>query len=70
MALPTQEFFTATELATLLRVSRKTVLRMACRGALPCHQFGRAKRFRREEVERFLAGVRVIGGETEAGPRL
>ena len=60
MALPAREFFTAAELAAVLRVSRKTVLRMARRGALPCHQFGRAKRFRREDVERFLSGVRVI----------
>ena len=69
MALPTQEFLTAAELAAVLRVSRKTVLRMARRGALPCHQFGRAKRFRREDVERFLAGVRVIGSEAKVGPR-
>ena len=60
MALPTQEFFTASELAVILRVSRKTVLRMARRGALPCHQFGRAKRFRREDVERFLISARII----------
>ena len=61
MALPTQEFFTAAELATVLRVSQKTVLRMARRGALPCHQFGRLKRFRREDVEQFLARSRLLG---------
>ena len=66
MALPTQEFFTATELAAVLRVSRKTVLRMARRGALPCHQFGRAKRFRRKDAERFLVGVRTIAHDTTA----
>lgn len=60
MALPTQEFFTSAELAAVLRVSHKTVLRMARRGALPCHQFGRAKRFRREDVERFLSSARTI----------
>lgn len=60
MALPSREFFTAAELATVLRVSRKTVLRMARRGALPCHQFGRAKRFRREDVEVFLARCRTL----------
>ena len=68
MPLPTQEFLTAAELAAVLRVSRKTVLRMARRGALPCHQFGRAKRFRREDVDRFLAGVRVIGGNPKVQP--
>ena len=65
MALPTQEFFTAAELAAVLRVSRKTVLRMTHRGVLPCHQFGRAKRFRREEVEGFLARVRVVTGDAK-----
>jgi excisionase family DNA binding protein len=69
MALPTQEFFTAAELAAVLRVSRKTVLRMARRGALPCHQFGRAKRFRREDVERFLADVREITSDARYGTR-
>ncbi len=34
MALPTQEFFTATELAAVLRASCKTVLRMARRVVL------------------------------------
>ncbi len=60
MALPNQEFFTAAELATILRVSRKTVLRMAHRGALPCHRLGRLKRFRRNDIERFLSSVRAI----------
>ena len=34
MALPAQEFFTSSELGAILRVSRKTILRMARRGAL------------------------------------
>ena len=66
MALPTQEFFTTAELAAVLRVSRKTILMMSRRGALPCHQFGRAKRFRREDVEYFLSRARTIG--TRPGP--
>ena len=61
MALPTQEFFTADELATILRVGRKIILRMARNGALPCHQIGRAKRFRREDVEQFFARTRTVG---------
>ena len=67
MALPSQEFFTASELAAVLRVSRKTVLRMAHRRVLPCHQFGRAKRFRREDVEGFLARVRVTTRDAKEG---
>ena len=65
MALPTQEFFTAAELAAVLRVSRKTVLRMARRGALPCHEFGRVKRFRRQDVEYFFSRARTLDGDTE-----
>ena len=68
MALPDQEFFTSSELAAILRVSRKTILRMTRRGTLPCHQFGRTKRFRRKDVDQFLAGVRVIGSHSEANP--
>jgi excisionase family DNA binding protein len=65
MALPAQEFFTAGELATVLRVSSKTVLRMARRGALPCHQLGRAKRFRLEDIEQFLGRVRLVGRDSK-----
>jgi len=65
MALPTQEFFTAAELAAVLRVSRKTVLRMARRGALPCHQFGRAKRFRRQDVEYFFSRARTLDSNAD-----
>lgn len=63
MALPIQEFFTADELAAILRVSRKTVLRMARRGALACHQFGRTRRFRRQDVEAFLQRSRIAIGD-------
>jgi excisionase family DNA binding protein len=69
MALPNQEFFTAAELSAVLRVSTKTILRMANRGALPCYQLGRARRFRREEVEKFLSGVRQVGRNHEATRR-
>ncbi len=69
MALPTQQFFTAAELAGILCVSRKTVLRMARRGVLACYQFGRAKRFRREDVGRFLTCMRVVRGDAEVERR-
>ena len=52
-------FLTAAELAELLAVSRKTIDRMVRRGALPYYRFGRARRFRREDVETFLALCRV-----------
>ena len=68
MALPRHEFFTTAELAAVLRVSAKTVLRMASRGALPCHQLGRVKRFRRADVERFLSSVRIPIDGARVGP--
>jgi excisionase family DNA binding protein len=68
VALPTEEFFTAAELATILRVSRKTVLGMARKGALPCHQIGRTKRFRRGDVEVFLSSVRVGASDALVDP--
>ena len=63
MAQPGKEFYTPAELAALLAVSRKTVDRMVRRGALPCHRFGRARRFRRRDIEAFLARCRTLRGE-------
>ncbi len=57
-------FLTAAELAELLSVSCKTIDRMVRRGALPCYRFGRARRFRREDVEAFLALCRVPVAES------
>ena len=47
---PAAEFFTVQDLAEMLQLSRKTVLRMVKRGELPCYHFGRAMRFRRTDV--------------------
>ncbi len=54
-----REFYTAAELARLLAVSRKTVDRLVRRGALPVYRFGRARRFRRTDLETFLAASRT-----------
>ena len=64
-----KEFYTAAELARLLAVSRKTVDRLVSRGALPSYRFGRARRFRRDDLERFLQQCRTSvdsGAPTEA----
>jgi len=55
-----KEFMTPNELAELLQVNVMTVYRMVRRGAIACHQIGRAKRFRRADVEDFLAQCRTI----------
>ena len=54
-----KEFYTAGELAKILAVSRKTISRMVRGDLLPSHQIGRSRRFRRDDVEAFLARCRV-----------
>ncbi len=49
-----REFYTAQELAAILRISMWKIYRLANRGAIPCHTIGHAKRFRRQDVEDFL----------------
>lgn len=39
-----------------------TIYRMVRRGELPCHNIGRAKRFRQSDVEAFLKRRRTTGG--------
>jgi len=56
-------FLTTRELADLQRVSEMTVHRMVDRGALPCYQIGRGKRFRWEDVENFLERSKFVGRE-------
>lgn len=62
------EFYTVKQLAEMLQVTDMTIYRMVRRGALPCHSIGRAKRFRRTDVEAFLKRCLVNDtgdGETE-----
>jgi excisionase family DNA binding protein len=64
----TPEFYTVKQLAELLQVTDMTIYRMVRRGELPCHSIGRAKRFRRTDVEAFLQRCRMTengDGETE-----
>jgi excisionase family DNA binding protein len=50
-----KEFYTQKELAALLAVAPLTVARMTKRGQVKAHKFGRALRYRREDVEAFIA---------------
>ncbi len=45
----------ADDVARLLRVNRKTVYDAAARGDLPCRRIGRALRFDRDTVLRWLS---------------
>ncbi len=53
-------FYTARELAQILRVTENTIYRLARRGELPSFSIGRSIRFRTQDVEAFLERVRTI----------
>ncbi len=57
------EFFTVHQLANLLQLTEMTIYRMAARGDLPHYAIGRVKRFRSDDLERYLADRRVSGPE-------
>lgn len=54
--LGTDEILTADEAAQLLRVSVKTVLKLARDGRLPAQKVGRAWRFHRTQLLDWVAG--------------
>jgi excisionase family DNA binding protein len=56
MSEAVDEVLTAAEAASLLRVSTKTLLRLARSGALPGQKVGRAWRFVRGDLLTFCAG--------------
>ena len=58
-----EEFYTSTDLAKYLKITQRTVYRLMERGDLPYYEIGRAKRFRKSDVEAYLERQRR-GGET------
>jgi excisionase family DNA binding protein len=54
-----KEFYTVSELAALLQLTEMTIYRMINRGDLPCYCLGRIKRFRHDDIEKFLKACRV-----------
>jgi len=57
------KFYTVSQLAELLQLTEMTIYRMAARGDLPHYSIGRMKRFRSDDLERYLADRRVPGSE-------
>lgn len=53
------KFLTASDVAELLKVSISMVYKLAYTGELPCHCYGRAKRFLQDDVDRFVRNSRV-----------
>ncbi len=52
-------FYTARELALILRVTENTIYRLARRGELPSFTIGRSIRFRTADVEAWLERARM-----------
>ena len=50
-----QEILTVKEVAKYLRVTPDTVYRLSKRGTIPASKVGRHIRFKREDIEEFLA---------------
>jgi excisionase family DNA binding protein len=53
-----KEFYTVKELAALLEINPRTILRLEQRKELKAHYIGRVKRFRREDIEAYLKKAR------------
>ncbi|MFA5140432.1 MAG: helix-turn-helix domain-containing protein [Elusimicrobiota bacterium] len=49
-----REFYTVKELAVVLEVNPRTIARLEARGELKSYKIGRAKRYRREDIEAYL----------------
>lgn len=53
-AQKSEELLTAVELACLLKVSKAKAYQLIQRGEIPAIQFGRVKRVRRQDLEKFI----------------
>jgi excisionase family DNA binding protein len=54
MAVMTTQFFTATEIAKLLKISKALAYRLIAQGELPAIRFGRTVRVRQEDLDSFI----------------
>jgi excisionase family DNA binding protein len=52
-------FYTVSALAEYLQLNPMTIYRLVKAGELPYYSLGRVMRFRRNEIEQYLQGVRV-----------
>jgi excisionase family DNA binding protein len=53
------EFCSVSELAKVLKLTPVTIYRMIGRGELPCHTFGRVKRFRTRDIKAYFKRCRT-----------
>ncbi|HXX73650.1 MAG TPA: helix-turn-helix domain-containing protein [Nitrospiraceae bacterium] len=65
--LERKTLMTLQEVSDLLRVSQSTVKKKSARGEIPSVKIGRARRFRPEDVYRYIsANTRQSGGTHDA----
>ena len=55
MADPTGDILTLEEVAAYLKAGKRTMYRLAQQGVIPAFKLGGTWRFRREELERWIA---------------
>ena len=66
-----KEFYTVKELAEYLSVNPMTIYRMVDRGELPVYTIGgKAKRFRKRDIEAYLRKVKSTGKSANKLPDL
>lgn len=56
-AVPTDAVFTIDELAIYLKLTKRTLYKLAQEGAIPGHKVGRHWRFHREVIDRWLGNT-------------
>lgn len=66
------EILTLDEVSAYLQSSKRTVYRLAQGGVLPAFKLGGSWRFRRSELERWIANAEdaARGGRIKSGPEL
>lgn len=66
MSQPSTDIFTLDEVASYLKAGKKTVYRLAQQGEIPAFKLGGTWRFRRSELDRWIAAQ--IASKTPAQP--
>ncbi len=60
-----QAIFTLDELATYLKVGKRTLYRLAAHGEIPAFKVGGTWRFRQSEIDRWIDGSMIRSKQAE-----
>jgi excisionase family DNA binding protein len=60
-----EDLYELSQVAQILRCSRKTIYRLISSGRLGAVRWGRSYRFRRQDVQEFVRGSLINHGRTE-----